>query len=58
VTAADIAAELEKALETTIDKRKIELENPIRELGSFEITVKLGKDILPKVKVTITEEEK
>ena len=58
VTAADIAEELEKVLETTIDKRKVELENPIRELGNFEVTVKLGKEILPKVKVTITEEEK
>jgi len=58
VTAADIAAELEKAIKTTVDKRKVELENPIRELGSYEVTVKLSKDIVPKVKVTITEEEK
>jgi large subunit ribosomal protein L9 len=57
ITSADIAAELEKTSGITIDKRKIELDEPIRELGSFDIAIRLGKDIMPKVKVTIVEEE-
>ncbi len=57
VTTADIAAELEKTTGVAIDKRKIELEDPIRELGSYEVLIKLGKDITPKIKVTVTEEE-
>jgi large subunit ribosomal protein L9 len=56
ITSADIAAELEKITGVTIDKRKIELDEPIRELGSFDIAIKLGKDVIPKVKVTVSEE--
>jgi len=57
ITSADIAAELQNVTGLEIDKRKIELEEPIRQLGSYEIALKLGKDITPKIKVTVTEEE-
>jgi len=57
ITSADIAAELKNVTGIEIDKRKIELEEPIRQLGSYEIALKLGKDIAPKIKVTVTEEE-
>jgi large subunit ribosomal protein L9 len=57
ITSADIANELKNATGLEIDKRKIELEEPIRQLGSYEIALKLGKDIAPKIKVTVTEEE-
>jgi large subunit ribosomal protein L9 len=57
ITNADIAAELERATGVAIDKRKIELGEPIRELGSFDIAVKLGKDVIPKIKVIVSEEE-
>jgi outer membrane biosynthesis protein TonB len=57
ITSADIAAELESATGIAVDKRKIELEKPIHKLGSYELTVKLGKDITPKIKVNVIEEE-
>lgn len=57
VTSADIAAELERTTGVVVDKRKIELDEPIRQLGSYEVAIKLGKDITPKIKVTVTEEE-
>ena len=57
ITNADIAAELENNLGIVIDKRKIELVKPIHQLGSFEIAIRLAKDVIPKIKVTITEEE-
>jgi large subunit ribosomal protein L9 len=57
ITSADIAAELKNVTGLEVDKRKIELEEPIRQLGSYEIAIKLGKDIAPKIKVTVTEEE-
>jgi large subunit ribosomal protein L9 len=57
ITSADIAAELSKSTGLAIDKRKIELEEPIRQLGSYELVIKLAKDIAPKIKVNITEEE-
>ena len=57
ITTADIASELENASGVVIDKRKIELADPIRQLGSYEVTIKLAKDITPRIKVTVTEEE-
>jgi large subunit ribosomal protein L9 len=57
ITSADIAAELEKATGIFVDKRKIELDKPIHKLGSYELTVKLGKDITPKITVKVIEEE-
>ena len=57
ITSADIATELEKVTGITVDKRKIELSEPIRELGSFNVAIKLGKDIMPKIKVVVSEEE-
>lgn len=58
ITSADIAAELESATGLAIDKRKIELDEPIHQLGSYEVAIRLGKDIVPKIKVTIIAEEK
>jgi large subunit ribosomal protein L9 len=56
ITSADIAAGLKDITGVEIDKRKIELEEPIRQLGSYDVAIKLGKDINPKIKVTVTEE--
>ena len=57
ITSADIADKLSKTSDLVIDKRKIELPEPIRELGSFEVTIRLAKDILPKIQVTVIEQE-
>ncbi|MDD4923363.1 MAG: 50S ribosomal protein L9 [Dehalococcoidales bacterium] len=57
ITGADIAKELEATAGLAIDKRKIELSEPIRELGLFEVTVKLYKDINAKLKVTVKNVE-
>ena len=55
ITAADIAAEIEKLVGVAIDKRKVELGEPIHKLGGYEVVVRLGKDIVPKIKVTVAE---
>ncbi len=57
ITSADIAAELEKSNGVVVDRRKIDLEEHIHQLGSYEITVRLGRDITPKVKVNVIEEK-
>jgi large subunit ribosomal protein L9 len=57
VTPADIAAEIEKVTNCVIDKRKIELENPVRQLGSYEIPIKLAREIVPTILLTVVEEE-
>ena len=55
VTANDIAAALE-AQGITVDKRKIELAEPIHEVGPFDIPIRLSKDVVPVVKVKIVAE--
>jgi len=57
ITSADIASELSNTTGLVVDKRKIELEEPIRQLGSYEVAIRLAKDIVPKIKVSVTEEE-
>jgi len=52
----DIAAALrEKGFH--IDKRSIQLDEPIKTLGEFNIGVKLAKDIVATVKVQVAKEE-
>jgi large subunit ribosomal protein L9 len=58
ITSANIATELKNALGKEVDKRKIELAEPIKQLGSYDITIKLIKGIEPKIKVSIVEKDK
>ena len=57
ITSAHIAAELERITGLAVDKRKIELGEPIRKLGSFNVAIKLAKDVLPRIRVTVVAEE-
>ena len=57
ITSTDIVDEISNSIGLLVDKRKIELEEPIRELGDYEITIRLTKDIMPKIKLTVVEEE-
>ena len=56
ITNADIAAELEKSAGLVVDRRKIELATPIRQVGSYEVTIRLARDIVPTIKVTVVGE--
>jgi len=58
ITAADVAEELSRAIGSVIDKKKIDIEKPFRQTGSYEVAVKLASDIKPKITVVIEEEEK
>lgn len=57
VTAADIAQEIQRVTRQEVDRRKIELEEPLRQLGSYEITIRLSRDVTPKIRVVVEEEE-
>jgi large subunit ribosomal protein L9 len=57
ITAADVAEELSRAIGSAIDKKKIDIEKPFRQTGSYEVAVKLASDIKPKITVVIEEEE-
>lgn len=56
ITNADIADELQKIAGLVIDKRKIELTEPIRQLGSYDVIIKLARNIIPKIKVNVIGE--
>jgi len=58
ITHADIADELQNTTGIVVDKKKIELDEPIRQLGSYEVTIKLAKDISAKITVMVVEKEK
>jgi large subunit ribosomal protein L9 len=57
ITSADVSAALATALKVNVDKKKIELAETIRSLGTYEANIKLGKDIAAKIKVTVVPEE-
>ena len=56
VTSADIADEVQRLTGQDIDKRKVELDEPIHQLGEYEVSVKLSGDLVPKLKVVVEEE--
>lgn len=55
ITAADIAAAL-AAAGVEIDRRKIELEHPIKTLGMHSVPVRLHPDVHAEVKVNVIPE--
>ena len=56
VTAQDITAALEKA-GYTIDRKKVHLEEPIKSLGDFKVTVKLHREVAVELPVHVIKEE-
>lgn len=56
VTAKDIAdALIVKGY--NIDRRKIDLHEPIKQLGTYQVGVKLHKDVTVQIPVTVSKEE-
>lgn len=56
VTSMDIADAV-RAQGVEIDKRRIVLDEPIRRLGDFTVTVKLHADVVADIKVSVIAEE-
>ena len=56
VTDKDIAEALEKQ-NFTIDRRKIQLDEPIRQLGEHKVTVRLHREVPIEVTVNVVKEE-
>ena len=56
ITSADIASELQNTAGLVVDKKKIELAEPIKQLGSYEVAIKLAKDIATKIIVIVEKE--
>ena len=56
VTNMDIAEAL-KEKDLTVDRKDIVLTEPIKNLGEFEVSIKLHQDVTPVIKVTVLPEE-
>ena len=56
VTSKDVADGL-AAKGFTVDRRKIQLDDPIKSLGEFKVPVKLHKDVTAEVTVIVAKEE-
>ena len=56
MTAADIGDAL-AAQKFTVDRRKIQLDEPIRTLGDFKVPVKLHRDVTAEVSVQVKRED-
>jgi large subunit ribosomal protein L9 len=55
VTNALIAQELEK-LGFTVDRRQVELEEPIKQLGTYQIAVRLAPEVKAQIEVAVVSE--
>ncbi len=55
VTASDIQRKLEE-LGLHVDKRRVDLPEPIRELGDFRVGIKLHPDVRPEIQVSVLKE--
>lgn len=56
VTAIDIAEQLEP-MKLGIERRQIQLEEPIKTLGTFEVPVRLHPEVTQTIKVNVVAEE-
>ncbi|HET6935891.1 MAG TPA: 50S ribosomal protein L9 [Candidatus Angelobacter sp.] len=55
VTSSDIAEALEQK-GFNIDRRKIQLNDPLKNLGEFEVPIRLHRDVTSRVKVVVEKE--
>jgi large subunit ribosomal protein L9 len=55
VTSGDVAEALE-AKGFTVDRRKVHLDDPIKALGEFQVSIRLHKEVMASVKVAVEKE--
>ena len=55
VTSKDISEALKEQQKIEVDRRKIELSEPIKSLGAYEVDIKLAPDVEAKLTVKIIE---
>lgn len=56
ITSQDIATALRETEDISVDRRTIELSEPIRSLGAFSVPVKISTGVEPKITVNVIDE--
>lgn len=58
ITAADITEKLnQQGLDFEVDRRQVELEEPIKTLGVFSVPIRLSAEVQPEIKVWVSKQE-
>lgn len=57
ITEANIAEELSRIVEAPIDKRQVVLDDSLRQIGEYEIAIRLAADSVARIKVVIEPEK-
>lgn len=57
ITSSDIVEELAREIGQDLDRRKVLLDQPIKQLGSHQVSIKLAADITAELTVAIEREE-
>lgn len=57
ITTQTIVDEIKRVSGVDVDKRKVELREPIRSLGTHKVTVRLASELAPEVTVNVVREE-
>ncbi|MGI6345461.1 MAG: 50S ribosomal protein L9 [Bacillota bacterium] len=55
ITSKDIASSLSRQ-RLNVDRRKIDLKEPLRALGTYQVPIKVYQDIVPSITVKIVDE--
>lgn len=56
VTSQDIADALARATDWPIDKRKIELKEPIKKLGTYKVRLRMHHDVVPELTIEVVDQ--
>ena len=57
ITSEDIADEIKNSAKLVVDRKKIELAEPIHKLGSYDVTVRFTHDISAVIKLVVVGEQ-
>jgi large subunit ribosomal protein L9 len=53
VTTTDVATAIQKQLGTTVDRRDLEIADPVRQIGSYQVTARLHRAVTATVTVEV-----
>lgn len=56
VTSSDIADEIKKQMGLTVDRRRIELDEPLKTVGSHQVTIRLYPGVQAELQVNVEEQ--
>jgi large subunit ribosomal protein L9 len=53
ITTSDVAIAIQKQLGTTLDRRDLEINDPVRQIGSYQVTARLHRAVTATVTVEV-----